>query len=261
MQTLEAITTYNGGYTHYAFVLNSAASGNNDLKLTFTSEDDNAYLYLDDVSLTEYFPPPPPAATPFLVNGGFETGTFYGWTIGPDCDNSDEVGSYNVHSGSYSAQLNSYPAVCTLTQDVTLKHGKSYLLSFWLLNTYDYYYPALFTLTTQLANNTVLQFSQTQPFNYNGYTYFQYSYIVTAPMTGAHTLGLTFGSDSESNTFYLDDVSLTQLGKGYIASSSAAPLPSSSSSSLGSSLPFFVATGSSPPPAATPLVSSSSRKK
>ena len=182
LQTLLSSQYITGGYAHYTFILQSTDSKHNPLKLSFDSEDDYGFLYLDTVSLSEYFPPPPPAATRFLVNGGFETGTFYGWTIGPDCINQDEVVSEYVHSGSYSAQFSNYPDVCTLSQDVTLVRGKSYQLSFWLLSTVYYYYPAQFSLSTELGNSSQLLFSQSYSYDY--YYYLQFSYVVTAPVTG-----------------------------------------------------------------------------
>jgi bacillopeptidase F (M6 metalloprotease family) len=85
---------------------------------------DLTYMYLDDVSVSA---PPPNAVT----NGGFETGTFSGWsTSGLQ---APTVSSAQHHSGSYSAQLGNgqpFNGNSTIQQTVTVPSG-SPTLTFW----------------------------------------------------------------------------------------------------------------------------------
>lgn len=77
-----------------------------------------------------------------VVNGGFETGNFSGWSqsgafmsvtggpghVGP------YIGGYGPHSGDYYAALGTVRGFGTLSQTLTTTPGQTYSLSFFLAN-------------------------------------------------------------------------------------------------------------------------------
>src|SRR3954467_1569574 len=76
-----------------------------------------------------------------VVNGGFETGTFSGWTL-VDTSGLSNVGSDPAfaHSGTYHANLGTAPVppgpsnIGSLSQNLGTAPGSLYSLSFWLAN-------------------------------------------------------------------------------------------------------------------------------
>jgi hypothetical protein len=96
--------------------------------LTLISHDDNyagdaTYTYYDDVATA--------TATNVVVNGGFETGTFSGWTTGGAL--APAIVSSGAHSGTYAARLGSsspYTGDSFAQQTVTVP-GAGGMLTFW----------------------------------------------------------------------------------------------------------------------------------
>ena len=71
------------------------------------------------------------SAANLVVNGGFETGDFSGWTANPVSYPMYIVTS-PVEEGTYAAQITGYASgPDTLEQDIADVAGQSYLLSFW----------------------------------------------------------------------------------------------------------------------------------
>ncbi len=135
----------------------------------------------------------------FLLNGGFEAGSFTNWVLAGD---TTYAAVYNgtmfiPHSGSYEALLGNDTASGTLSQTVTTIPGTTYLLSCWFNNPYGD--PGLFSM----AWNGTMLLNETNPAA-NGWT--NYQFTVTA--TQASTV-VQFGFfDNAANYFALDDASL-----------------------------------------------------
>ncbi|HVS34923.1 MAG TPA: carbohydrate binding domain-containing protein [Gemmataceae bacterium] len=148
------------------------------------------------------------ARADLIVNGGFETGDFTGWTVGAN-SYPESIVTSPVHSGMYAAQIAGYSYdPDTLSQTIATSAGQAYTLSFWrdvagggpteLLNVYW---------------DGVQKFSELNP---GAQPYQEFSFQVVG--TGSDTLEFQCANDPSFT--YLDDVSLDP-------SSSAAPEPSS----------------------------------
>jgi hypothetical protein len=137
-------------------------------------------------------------ADELVVNGGFETGDFSGWSQFGNTGWT-HVGLGTVADGNYSAEFGPVTTVGGITQNLTTVAGGSYLLQFDLQNDGG---PGT-SFSAQFGGDTVL--SLTNP---GGFGYTHYSYNVTA--VDALTQ-LSFGFRNDPYYFHLDNVSVQTL--------------------------------------------------
>ncbi len=136
-------------------------------------------------------------AANLVVNGGFETGDFTGWTQAGYTSGYTRVSSNNPNSGIYSARLG--PPVGSLgflSQTLTTTVGQAYELSYFLFS--DGATPNVFQT---LVNGTPI-FAQNdipaQP-----YAQYNLSFV------GTGSDEIKFGFQNDPGYLYLDDVSVS----------------------------------------------------
>jgi hypothetical protein len=77
-----------------------------------------------------------PVKANLIVNGGFETGDFSGWTTIPAASGSFlVVDGYAPHTGNYAADFGAAgPLVDSIAQTLATTAGRSYVIDYWLTN-------------------------------------------------------------------------------------------------------------------------------
>lgn len=157
----------------------------------------------------------PASAAERVVNGGFETGNFSGWTESdPYGGDPTYVGvdAIDAHSGAFGAYLGTQvnntfgnPVdYVTLSQSIATTSGQSYTLSFWLTNAaggVSYTPAATDSARVMFGTQTLLSLTGSALFPYT-----RYSYTVTG--NGSPTT-LAFRFSNIPYYWSLDDVSLT----------------------------------------------------
>jgi hypothetical protein len=137
-----------------------------------------------------------PARANMLVNGGFETGDFTGWSQSGNTGFTF-VSPNDPNSGKYSAWLGPVGSLGYLSQTVATTPGNSYTLDFFLAS--DGRTPNEFQV---LFGGTTV-FDQTN-IPSQGYTDYQFTVAATSSSTT-----LQFGFRNDQGFLMLDDVSLT----------------------------------------------------
>jgi len=127
LATVMNVCSNSAVWTQVSYSLNPWAG--QTVVLWFNAHDDNypsdpTYMLLDDVAVNA-------AAPNVLVNGGFETGTFSGWTTGGAL--LPTIQSGGAHTGTYAAKLGSstpYNGDSWMQQTVTVPSAGG-TLTFW----------------------------------------------------------------------------------------------------------------------------------
>lgn len=134
-----------------------------------------------------------------IVNPGFETGDFTGWTFNPGPSSGSGVSSSNPHIGTYAAVLDATtgpPPVEELSQTVATTPGTFYDVSFWLFN------------SASGSNSFIASFGGTtiaiggSPAS----PYTEFAFTVQA--TGSSSV-MDFRDFNNGGEWWLDDVSVT----------------------------------------------------
>jgi hypothetical protein len=150
-------------------------------------------------------------AVSLIVNGGFETGAFTGWTTAANSYPMNIVTS-PVESGTYAAAIAGYDSnPNTLSQTVSDTSGQNYLLSFWR-DQYEFAGPI--TLTVSWNGTQVFSEDLTGSAGGSALGYQQF----TANVLGHNSDVLVFTAANNNANTFLDDVTLT--------ATAATPLPS-----------------------------------
>jgi hypothetical protein len=183
---LGKVCTNNGAWVQ----VSTSVTAGHSYTLTLLSHDDNypadpTYTLYDDVALSAGVANP-------IVNGGFETGTFTGWTTGGAATSI----STSAHSGTYAGQAGSTSPTngdSTIAQTFTAPSGSS-TLTFWYQMhcpdtlTYDWADATLKDNTTG-TTSTILAKTCT-----NTGAWVQ----VSASVTGGHSYTLTLLSHDDN---------------------------------------------------------------
>jgi hypothetical protein len=133
-----------------------------------------------------------------VVNCGFETGNFAGWTTTPAAAGSDFFVDGNPHSGTFAAAFGAVtpPFRDTISQSIPTIVGDTYNVTFWLTNPGGT--PNQFIAMFDGA--TLLSLTDSPPFPY---TAFSENVVATATSTT-----LSFSAYQVPSFFFLDDVSV-----------------------------------------------------
>lgn len=141
-----------------------------------------------------------------VVNGGFETGDFTGWTVDPTPSFPESIVVSPVEEGNFAAQIAGFLTSLdhpegpnTLSQTIATSNGTNYILSFWLWQ--DTGVPNGFTVDW---DGDVL-YTETDFTDVVGYRYFSFSVV------GTGNDEVTFTAYNDPAFTYLDNVSLNAV--------------------------------------------------
>jgi len=136
-----------------------------------------------------------------IINGGFETGNFMGWTQSGNTG-ATGVSTATVHSGQYSAYLGPVGSEGFLAQIFPTTAGATYILDYWLQH--DGGSPSSFHAMINGVDIPGSVLMNPAAFGYREYTF-------TFTAAGSQT-ELKFGFREDPTYFHLDDVSVNPMG-------------------------------------------------
>lgn len=146
----------------------------------------------------------PTARANLVVNGGFETGDFTGWTVVPAALASligvSSSSFTGVHSGTYAAVFAGIISDDTILQSLPTEPGKSYVFDFWLKHGF-----------TDDANDFHVAWNGTPVLDLVNAAAFPFTHFTfTETATGVSTT-ISFAGREDPNFYALDDVAVNAV--------------------------------------------------
>jgi hypothetical protein len=140
--------------------------------------------------------------TQLVTNGGFETGSFSGWTQSGNMG-ATFVTNSPVHSGTYAGAFGPTGGLGYITQTLATTAGTTYALDFWLSHPYG---STGTEWLVRVGGTTLMDVHNDGNF---GYREFRFTFTATSTSTP-----LQFGFLEPPAYFYLDDVSVLSTTHG-----------------------------------------------
>lgn len=131
-----------------------------------------------------------------VVNGGFETGTFSGWTQSGNTGFTSVGTGVEVHSGTYGASFGPVGSLGYLSQDLSTTAGQTYNLAFFLRN------------SSATANEFLVSVGGVTLFDQTNLSTFSFTEKTEQFTAAGSSTTLTFGFRNDGGFFGLDDVSV-----------------------------------------------------
>jgi hypothetical protein len=186
------IASPNSGWYQVSIVVFSAATSS---ELRFRGLDGPSYFYLDDVVVD----------TNLIVNPGFETGNFAGWTTQAAASGSSFAVSGVAHTGAFGMYFAGVDyQYDQVAQAIATLPGRSYLLQFWVNNIS----PNGDSLRVWWEGNLIYEAT---PLGLSINQWTQLSFVVVS--TGSSS-ELRFGGYDYPSSFSVDDFTLIQATNG-----------------------------------------------
>lgn len=162
-----------------------------------------------------------------IVNGGFESGDFTGWTLSGNLNFAGIVSFFPpfVHTGNYAAQFGAVGSQTLLSQQqvIATVPGTAYQIDFWLqYNTYPGTASPVNLFTLDWDGSQIFSQANVSP---SGWREFSFQLTATADFTP-----IRFGFQNNNSFTEFDDVNLVA------APGSAVALPEASTTYAGAGL-------------------------